>query len=565
MSAISNISILNKILILLAMLGLVSLGVSVFSATSLQQVSGGYGSALSGPAKGAVELARAQRYVAWVDRSIFRNVVAVTEVDNQGALRDMNDARASFTKFIDQAEALIPAHREEIAAIQSQADEALDRTCANTLKVAQGNDPDSQQHAAALMMSQCDPALVAVIDALKAKIGAITAEDDQHAADLAHSAGTAVWMIYGVVLGGLAVVFGVAVLITQSGITRPIANLVAAMAGLTEGKLATEVPGTDRRDEIGVMGRAVLVFKEGLIRADAAARREAEERSAKERRTAALEATVRRFEEKAGAMTRMLAAAATELQATSHSLAASAEQTNTQSIAAEGAAQTTSANVNTVASATEELSASVREISQQVARSNTIAGEAISQSQETGATVKRLALSADGIGEVVRLIADIASQTNLLALNATIEAARAGEAGKGFAVVASEVKSLASQTQKATGDIEAKINEIQGLTGQTVTAIDAVGRIIETMAQITASIAAAVEEQGAATEEIARSVQEAASGTEGVSQNILGVREAAASSGAAANEVLSASSELSQQAEMLNTEVSSFIADVKAA
>ena len=69
---------------------------------------------------------------------------------------------------------------------------------------------------------------------------------------------------------------------------------------------------------------------------------------------------------------------------------------------------------------------------------------------------------------MVQLIENIAGQTNLLALNATIEAARAGDAGKGFAVVASEVKSLATQTAKATEEIRAQISEIQGSTEQTV-------------------------------------------------------------------------------------------------
>ena len=56
-------------------------------------------------------------------------------------------------------------------------------------------------------------------------------------------------------------------------------------------------------------------------------------------------------------------------------------------------------------------------------------------------------------------------------MNATIEAARAGDAGKGFAVVAAEVKSLANQTAKATSDIKAQIDEIQGATLRTVEAI----------------------------------------------------------------------------------------------
>src|SRR5437762_1148616 len=78
------------------------------------------------------------------------------------------------------------------------------------------------------------------------------------------------------------------------------------------------------------------------------------------------------------------------------------------------------------------------------------ASRAVDQARQTDGTVQGLVTTASRIGEVVGLINDIAGQTNLLALNATIEAARAGQAGKGIAVVASEVKSLATQTAKAT-------------------------------------------------------------------------------------------------------------------
>ena len=80
--------------------------------------------------------------------------------------------------------------------------------------------------------------------------------------------------------------------------------------------------------------------------------------------------------------------------------------------------------------------------------------------KHTDSIVHALAEGAEKIGAVVSLITDIASQTNLLALNATIEAARAGDAGKGFAVVASEVKSIATQTGKATQEIDAQIMQI---------------------------------------------------------------------------------------------------------
>src|SRR5271170_2487762 len=143
-------------------------------------------------------------------------------------------------------------------------------------------------------------------------------------------------------------------------------------------------------------------------------------------------------------------------------MTSTAEETSRQSNAVAAASEQTSANVQTVAAATEQLTSSIAEIGSQVDHSATIAKMAVDQASEAERTMRELRDGAQKIGAIVAMINDIASQTNLLALNATIEAARAGEAGKGFAVVASEVKSLASQTARATEEIAAHIGAIQG-------------------------------------------------------------------------------------------------------
>jgi methyl-accepting chemotaxis protein len=166
---------------------------------------------------------------------------------------------------------------------------------------------------------------------------------------------------------------------------------------------------------------------------------------------------------------------------------------------------------------------------------------------------------------VVRLIEEIASQTNLLALNATIEAARAGEAGKGFAVVASEVKTLATQTSRATEEITSQISAVQAATQNSVQAIDRIGETIRAISSISGSIAAAVEEQTAATREIARNVEHAAQGTSHVTQNIHAVSAAASQTGTQAAGVLGSADHLARQSDQLRHELERFVAAVRAA
>ncbi len=398
------------------------------------------------------------------------------------------------------------------------------------------------------------------------KIVAVTQEGNKAAAKAAEGAiesGETLLLILTVL--SLLGAGGIAYFYVGRNIARRLDALVRAMRAIAGGTLDAKIPASGR-DEIGEMAQALVVFRDNAAAIkDADARAEGERRKSADERKQDMRALADELEASVKQVVDRLSKAVSQLHGTATAMSQTAATTSERSNSASTSAQQASGNVQTVAAASEELSSSISEISRQVAQSARIAGQGVDSARNTNSSVAGLADAAQKIGDVVQLINDIAGQTNLLALNATIEAARAGEAGKGFAVVASEVKSLATQTAKATEDIAAQVAAIQGATKSSVDAIKGIGGIVNEINDIATAIAAAVEQQGAATQEIARNIQQAAAGTNAVSADIGEVAQAATQTGTQANDILTAAGQMSQQAELLDGEVQRLLARIRAA
>jgi methyl-accepting chemotaxis protein len=560
-----NLPLTWKVVSLLSLLGIVSLGGALFAAVEMNSIDAEYSRLLDGESKTILAMAQASRYVESTTGSIYRLISA----PNSGVAFKVSGVRTrameGFAAQLGYAREAAPARTDKIAEIGAAFDKAVNTTCQETISLAGSKNPGDSEKAADLMENVCEPALELVA-------GLIIAFNDhnietigERQAGLQKMTEITVLITLGGVACALAAVIALAVFLIRGGIVRPLRSMMDVMAAMGRGELGTAVAGTERRDEVGAMANSLEVLRGQLaaaekLRADQAAQENAARAQTRTREELA-EGFVARMQELAAGFSRSSGQVADAAQ----NLSASAEETSRQASEVAAAAEQASANMQTVAAAAQELSASVHEINGQVTQSTGVADTAFSEAQTSSERINMLAAAATAIGEVVSLINGIAEQTNLLALNATIEAARAGEAGRGFAVVAAEVKELASQTSKATGDISKKVAEIQEATGSAVQSMAEIVRTIGDVKEIATAIAGAIEQQGASTSEIAQNCTQAADGTHLVTNSIAGVGQAANSTGEASAELMNLSTALQDQAGDLRKEVEEFVRRLAAA
>jgi len=359
----------------------------------------------------------------------------------------------------------------------------------------------------------------------------------------------------------MAVLYAFAVV--QRGAIDPLRGLTSSMLRLAEHDVTVEIGGLSRNDEVGSMARAVQVFRDNMIEADALTAARAGEQELRERRRAAMEQHTQDFGTSISGVMTSLASAAEGMRQAATAMSRTANAVHVQAAGTAEEANRSSQDLTSVAAAVEQMTASIAEIARQVAAAAEVAREAVSQAETGRGTIKLLADSMSRVENVVGLIADIAGQTNLLALNATIEAARAGEAGKGFAVVAGEVKALAGQTTRATAEISGQIGAIQSATTNAVAIMDTIGTVIGRMEHVSAAIAAAVEEQSVTTREIAASVQAVTGAIGGVSHAMNEVVGNTDESEKVGRTVTAGADEIASQANMLRVEVDEFLTAVQ--
>ena len=365
---------------------------------------------------------------------------------------------------------------------------------------------------------------------------------------------------FAVAVIGVAIIL-VSTRIIASDVSGTISDLTDASERLATGDTSIQIPGRERRDELGGLARSLQVFLRTAFRLEKVAQ---EKEALQAERSQSLRNLASRFETTVGDVVHSVAAASAQLNTTATDMAEAAAGSTRQSEAVSESMTRASQGVTAAAAASDEFAMSIGEISRQASHSSQLARKASADAQSADATIAALSSSANQVGAIVELIQSIAQRTNLLALNASIEAARGGEAGRGFAVVASEVKELAAQTSRATEDVAEQIRSMQDSTSASVSALRSIGDQIKQLESTAVSIASAVDQQSVAGQDLARSIDLAARSTDEVAESIAGVRGASTATGEAAGQVLGSAKSLETQAGALRRQVDEFLQHVTA-
>ncbi|WP_051213083.1 cache domain-containing protein [Rubritepida flocculans] len=373
--------------------------------------------------------------------------------------------------------------------------------------------------------------------------------------------GARLWLLGALI--GLIGLAAVAALLLARRIARPIAALAETTGAIAGGAFDRAVPGCDRRDEIGVLARALDGFRLALAEKQAQEAQLEAERARGANRQKAMMAAIGEFSGSVGGVLRRLKEASQAMQGSAAGMRHVAEAVQGDSAGTHRASDEATQELGAAAAATEELAVAAREVGRQAEGAAEAVRGAVQKAEAVDRLVAGLVESTGQIGSVVRMIEGIAEQTNLLALNATIEAARAGEAGKGFAVVAQEVKQLAQQTGQGTAEIAQRIGAVREATESAVAALREMVGVVQSLDAVAGGISETVEQQRIATQEITGVIARVADHMRRVTERAGSLSREARQAGGAAAEVQAAAEALAQDAQAIDREVEEFFAALR--
>ncbi|SFN00128.1 methyl-accepting chemotaxis protein [Pleomorphomonas diazotrophica] len=558
--ALKNLRISLKIAISLVSIIVFSLAAIFYAAESMMKLNAEQAQFIDRDAQSSLLGKDIEGAAYRLNTTLYRLITTFDSEQLDKLTAEVQNAEPEFRAAIED----IRARRADLSTDLDAVAAPLDELGPKIKEVIEAAKLMDSGHGREVISGEVEPRIDAMLQATAKLQSTIETQLVANRTALDAEAGSAVIVMVAMVAGGLMAGLLVALAISQRGIAAPIRRLSAAMSLYAKGEFSEVPQGTERKDEIGAMARALAVFRDSGIEAERLRAQQRDTEAARERdRQALLAELASDFEGTMGGVVEAVGKAAAQMNQGASSLQTATERTASTARSVSASSQVMSQNVQEVSAAAGQISSSIEDISRQVESAKGIAEEAGTQATQTAAIVGDLSQATHRIGEVVSLITSIADQTNLLALNATIEAARAGEAGKGFAVVAGEVKALAGQTAKATEEISGHISTVQDVTDRAVKAINRISTTIGEIKSVSVIMSASMQEQMAATQAIVQNVTYAASGAQEVSAGINGVAETAQTSGAAVATICDMSGELLGTVDRLKSKSSEFATRIR--